>query len=156
MFMLFFICWIVFNQAFTLEIAIFGIVICSAVYLFCCKFMGFSVKKDLFIVKKIPRIFQYVFVLIKEVIKANITLVKLFFVKREKKEPVIVTFKTSLKTDFARALLANAITLTPGTITMSLESDRYTVHCYDKSLASGLNNTVFEELLLKMEGGYEA
>ena len=43
MFIMFFLCWVIFNQAFTLEIAIFGIVISAALYLFCCKFMGFSI-----------------------------------------------------------------------------------------------------------------
>lgn len=32
-------------------------------------------------------------------------------------------------------MLANSITLTPGTITVSLEDDEYVVHCLDKELA---------------------
>lgn len=155
MFILFFACWVIFNQALTLEIALFGIVICSAVYLFCCKFMGFSIKKDIFIAKKIPQILIYILVLLKEVIKANFTLFRIFATKKGKRQPVIVCFHTSLKSGMARALLANAITLTPGTITIALEDDKYTVHCFDKSLAEGLSDTVFERMLSKLERGYE-
>jgi len=156
MFLLLFLCWVIFNQNFTLEIAIFGVVISAAIYLFACKFLDYSIKKDLFIMKKLPLIIQYVFILIWEVLKANVVIFKSFFtLTKEKREPVIVTFHTKLKSNTARTFLANAITLTPGTITMSLEDDKLTVHCFDKSLAKGLNDTIFERKLLKLEEGME-
>ena len=51
----------------------------------------------------------------------------------------------------ARILLANSITLTPGTITVLLEEDEYVVHCLDKSLAEGINSSIFVSMLRKME-----
>ena len=157
MFILFFLCWVIFNQSFTLEIAIFGIVISAAVYLFMCKFMNYSVKKDIFIMKKLPLIIDYVLVLIWEVIKANLVIFKLFFtLKAKDRETAIVHFRTKLKSNTATVFLSNAITLTPGTITMDLRDDCLTVHCYDKSLAEGLNNLVFERKLLKLEEGFDA
>jgi multicomponent Na+:H+ antiporter subunit E len=42
--------------------------------------------------------------------------------------PRIVHFRTRLKYELARALLANAITLTPGTVTLDLEEDHLVVH----------------------------
>lgn len=42
--------------------------------------------------------------------------------------PRIVHFKTRLHSDFARMLLANSITMTPGTITLDLNDDHLTVH----------------------------
>ena len=66
-------------------------------------------------------------------------------------KPVIIHFKTDLKSRTARVLLANSITLTPGTITVSLEDDVYTVHCLDKSLAEGIDSSVFVKLLKKLE-----
>lgn len=155
MFILFFACWVIFNQSFTLEIALFGVVISLALYIFCCKFMGFSIQKDIFIVRKIPLIFAYILILLKEVIKANFVLFRIFATKKGKREPVIISFHTSLKTEMAKALLANAITLTPGTITVKLEGDMYTIHCFDKSLAVGIDDTVFERMLSKLERGYE-
>lgn len=155
MFLLLLLCFIIFNQAFTLEILIFGIIISAGVYLFACKFFDYSVKKDLFIMKKLPGIFMYIFVLLWEVIKANVALFKLFTAKKkEEREPCIVTFHTGLKTRMARVLLANAITLTPGTITVKLKEDEYTIHCFDKSLAKGLDDTIFEKKLKKLEEGF--
>lgn len=156
MLILLFLCWVIFNQAFTLEIAIFGIVLSVLVYAFACRFMDYSVKKDLFILKKLPLIISYIFTLIWEIIKANFVLVKLFFTKKSKREPIIVTFESKLRSRTARVLLSNAITLTPGTITTSLEGHKLTVHCYDKSLAAGLDQTVFEKKLSKLEEGFDA
>ncbi|MBP5660508.1 MAG: Na+/H+ antiporter subunit E [Lachnospiraceae bacterium] len=156
MFILFFICWIVFNQAFTLEIAIFGLVLSAVMLLFICKFMDYSIKKDIVLLKKFPSMIVYALVLLKEIIKANFVLYKLFFLhSKEKREPVMVTFESRLKTRTARVFLANAITLTPGTISVKVKGNKLTVHCYDKSLAAGLNDTVFEKRLLKLEEGWD-
>ena len=48
-------------------------------------------------------------------------------------------------------LLANSITLTPGTITVSVEGNRFCVHCLDWELADGVEDSVFVELLKEME-----
>ncbi|MBN1834772.1 MAG: Na+/H+ antiporter subunit E [Spirochaetales bacterium] len=45
--------------------------------------------------------------------------------------PRIVHFRTRLKYDLARAILANAITLTPGTVTLDLDDDHLIVHWLD-------------------------
>lgn len=155
MFFLLFACWVIFNQSFTLEIAIFGIIISAAVYMFVCKFMDYSVKKDLFILKKIGKIIGYVGTLLWEVLKANVLLFDKFFLHKSLREPVIVKFTTDLKTRSARSILCNSITLTPGTITTNLEGNTITVHCVDKSLAVGLDKSVFEEKLLKLEEGFD-
>ena len=42
--------------------------------------------------------------------------------------PRIVHFRTRLKSDTARVILANSITLTPGTITVDLDDDHLIVH----------------------------
>ena len=72
--------------------------------------------------------------------------------QKEEMEPVIVKFRTKLRTEGARVMLANSITLTPGTITVSLEGDELTVHCLDVSLAEGMEDSAFVKLLEKIEG----
>ena len=86
-----------------------------------------------------------------EIVKANVAIIPRIMTVEEEMEPVIVKFRTNLKTDFTRMLLANSITLTPGTITVSLDDDEYTIHCLDASLAEGLENSEFEKALMKLE-----
>ncbi len=44
--------------------------------------------------------------------------------------PRIVHFRTRLRSDLARMVLSNSITLTPGTITLDLNDDHLTVHWF--------------------------
>lgn len=151
MFLLYFLLWIIFNGAFTLEICVFGLVIAGAIFWFTCKFMDYSVEKERQNLKKIPKFFHYVYVLVKEIVKANVAVIHLILSEKEEVEPVLVSFRSHMKTPSGRAFLANAITLTPGTITVSLEEDEYTVHCLDESLAEGMDDSVFVKLLNELE-----
>ena len=151
MYLIFFLSWIIFNGQITTEILIFGVVIAAAVFWFVCKFMDYSLKKELKLYRSIGFFLWYFLVLLKEIVVANIDVIKRVYTVEETMEPVIVKFKVNLKSDMTRVLLANSITLTPGTITVALEENEYTVHCLDESLAEGLDSSVFVKLLEKYE-----
>lgn len=152
MYLIFFLIWIIFNGQITLEIALFGLAVAGLMYWFICKFLDYSPGTDWQVFRKFFQILHYVFVLVKEIIKANFAVIKMITSSRYEIEPAVVRFKTDLRTTPARILLANSITLTPGTITVSLEEDEYVVHCLDKSLAEGINSSIFVTMLKKMEG----
>ena len=134
-----------------MEIIIFGVVIAAVMLAFMCKFMDYSLKKELNVYKKSFWGLVYIAVLIREIVKANLEIIPRILTIEEEMDPVIVKFRTSLKSDFTKMLLANSITLTPGTITVSLEEDEYTIHCLDTSLAEGLEDSVFEKALKKLD-----
>lgn len=151
MLLLFFLVWVVFNGRLTLEIALFGIAVAGAVFAFVCRFMDYSLKKELHFYKLVPAFVQYLYYLIKEIIVANMTVSRMILTRKERMEPVLVHVHANLKTEMARVILANSITLTPGTITVSLTEDKLLVHCLDKSLSEGMEDSVFVRLLQKME-----
>lgn len=135
-----------------MEIFLFGLVFASVFYAFLCKFFGFSFKKDIGMIKKTGYVIEYLLVLLVEIVKANIVTAGHLLSSKYTVEPVIVKFTTPLKTEKARVILANSITLTPGTITVRLQYDEFTVHCLDKSLAEGISDSIFVKLLMRMEG----
>lgn len=151
MYVIFFVLWIIFNGRITTEIVIFGLVISAALYWFVCKFMDFGPRRELEYLKKSGYLLQYLYHLIKEIIKANFATIKLICSAGRVVEPALIAFETHFKTDTSRFLLANSITLTPGTITVAVEGDRFIVHCLDKTLAEGIESSVFVKLLQKME-----
>ena len=155
MFFVFFLLWVVFNERLTLEIAGFGIVISALLYLFVVKFMDYSPRREWAAIKKIPGALRYGFMLLKEILKANVGVMRFILSPRYEVEPQLVYFRTELKKDVPRVTLANSITLTPGTITVSMEEDKLCVHCLDKSVAEGLEHSDFEQQLLKLEGNDE-
>ncbi len=56
----------------------------------------------------------------------------------DKMDPQLIRFKTKLKSNFARVTFAQSITLTPGTITVSLQNDEMTVYALTQSAAASL------------------
>ncbi len=151
MYLIFFLIWVIFNAQLNWEIAAFGIVISGFMYAFICKFLGYRPKNDLLMLKRIGLVLRYVFVLLTEIIKANFAVIRMIMSSKYVIEPVVVQFQADLKTTPGRVLLANSITLTPGTITVSLEENNYVVHCLDKELAAGINSSIFVTLIQRLE-----
>lgn len=151
MLILFFLAWMIFNGRITLEIVIFGIIVSVAVFAFICKFMNYSIKKELLVYKKFPAFCKYVYILVVEIVKANLAVCRMILTRKEVLEPVLVKVHTDLKSESAKVILANSITLTPGTITVSMTEDTLLVHCLDKSLADGMEDSDFVKMLEDME-----
>jgi len=70
----------------------------------------------------------YVFFFIKELIKSNISLAAIVLSPKLPINPGIVKVRTRLKSPMGRLLLANSITLTPGTLTVELEGEWLYIH----------------------------
>ena len=158
MYILFLILGIIFNGAFTTEIFLFGLGVSLLIYLFACKFMDYSLRSDLEMLKKVGVFFQFMGILLWEIIKANVAMAWMIIIKQEYElHPVIVKYNTSLKSDACKSLLANSITLTPGTITISISANDLIIHAIDESLVFGSDGDfVFEKILKKLEGGAES
>ncbi len=151
MYVLYFVLWVIFNGQITWEICIFGVIIAALLCAFTCKFMGYSIEKELWLYRKLGRLLQYAFVLVIEVVKANLGTVRLILTQKEEIQPVLVSFHSDLQSPLTQTLLANAITLTPGTITVALENGDYMVHCLDESLAEGMDESIFAGLARELE-----
>ena len=151
MFILLLLIWFIFNGKITLEITVLGIILCALIYFFMCRFMDYSVRKDFALIRKSVFFLYYIWILILEIVKANIQVMHFALTDREVVEPVVVEYRTRLKTRRGRVILANSITLTPGTITISLKGDKLVIHCLDQSMAEGMDDMIFEKLLEKME-----
>lgn len=151
MYLVFLFIWIIFNEKLNLEILLFGLVISALVLAFVCRFMDYSLKKELSFYKKIPGMLCYAAVLVKEILLANLKVSRLILSEEEEIEPALVEFQTDMRTPAGKAFYANAITLTPGTITVSLEGDTYLVHCLDESMAEGIADAKMERMLHELE-----
>ena len=151
MFICFFALWVVLNGRWTTEIGVFGLVFAALAYAFTWKYMGYSPKVDFALLLRVPSAVRYGVNLVVEIVKANLAVCYLILTRREVPEPVLVKVHTNLKTETARVILANSITLTPGTITVSLAGQELLVHCLDQSLAEGMEDSEFVRLLEAME-----
>ncbi|WP_237707638.1 Na+/H+ antiporter subunit E [Desulfocurvibacter africanus] len=89
-----------------------------------------------------------------EIVKANVWVFYLVVHPRmgQMIDPVIVRFRSKLRSKLALTLFANSITLTPGTITVSVdERGFFVVHGIDRKSAEGLPG-VMEEKIARIFG----
>ncbi len=153
MFLAFFAVWILFNGRFTLEIALIGLPVAALLYLFCLRFLGLTVRQDLMFCRRAHLFLAYVGLLLWEILRANAAVLRRVLSPRFSPSPVLVTVRPDLRTKLCRVLYANSITLTPGTITVSLEDGVYRIHCLDESFSQDLEDTPMVRLLKRLEAG---
>lgn len=152
MFLLFLLLWIVLNGKITTEVFLLGIALAVPVYLFFCLVMKYSPKKEWKMLRRLPWLFRYIAILLWEIVKANFAVIHLILSAKLEPEPVLFRFRKPLKMDTHKVLLANSITLTPGTITVDVnEKDEYLVHALDKDLAEGIEDSVFVRMIEEVE-----
>ena len=151
MFFVFFFAWIIFNGKFTLELALFGVFFSVILSWFMVKYLDYQIQNEIKIIKKIPLFLQLLAVLVLEIAKANEQLLYWIFSDKYRMEPAMVVFTVDLKKNWTKALLANFITLTPGTITEALEDNVFSVHCLDRDLAEGIEDCAFVRILKRLE-----
>ncbi len=87
------------------------------------------------------RFIAYIPWLLFEIFRANMHVMRLVFHPRmmDLIDPRMVRFQSQLDDEMARFILANSITLTPGTITVYVSIyGKFTVHAIDKASAEGL------------------
>ncbi len=134
--------WLLLTWSVAPQELIVGAVVCLLVALFSARFFIHEKASWLFNpVKLITTLVFWLGVFMVELFKANVDMARRCFTGCKDVNPGIVKIPVNLKSDYAQAALANAITLTPGTITLDIiEEDGktyYYVHWIDVTKPSG-------------------
>jgi multicomponent Na+:H+ antiporter subunit E len=122
-----FVLWLALSSKLDLPELVCGGLVCLIISLFGAHIyskLGFpplSIKMVLFFL-------VYIIVLFWEIIKANFDVAYRVIHPKMPIKPGIVVIKTRLKSDIAKMILANSITLTPGTFTLDVIGDELLIH----------------------------
>lgn len=93
----------------------------------------------------------YVLWLVKEIIKSNIEVIRCIWQKNPAIEPRVIKVKASQKSDLYKVLYANSITMTPGTVTMEIEGDEFTIHALTRSSREGVESGDMDKRVSQLE-----
>jgi multicomponent Na+:H+ antiporter subunit E len=88
--------------------------------------------------------------LIGQVVLSGIHVAKLILHPKLPIATAIVTFRVDLPNPQARVILANAITLTPGTLTILVEGDHFTVHALSPASYEGILDGSMPDKVLRL------
>ena len=97
-----------------------------------------------------PRLPLYIAWLLKEIVKSNIV-IRCIWQSKPDIQPQIIKIKVSQQSDLFKVLYANSITLTPGTVTIEIEDDEFTVHALTRSSREGLESGEMNDRVRSLE-----
>jgi len=101
--------------------------------------------------KKILILLGYAVSLLWQIVLANLQVAKIVLSRKMPLEPAVVTFNPGLRSDLGKTILANSITLTPGTLTIDVKGDVFTVHALTLGAAQAVVEWPLIAWLRKME-----
>lgn len=101
------------------------------------------------------RLMQYFPWLIWQVITSSLQVTKLIWGSTDKLSPSVAKINAKNIPPKRRALYANSITLTPGTLSVDLVDDEITVHALQKSSIEELKQEAMEKKITKIWGEHK-
>lgn len=149
MFVLFFLVWLLLSGEVTAHSCLWGAAASLLMAWFCRRILGYE-RRFIGPAGLWARV-RYLAHLLAEMLRAGFVVMRMIYVRPREIRPKLVRFRTPLRMDRHRALLANSITLTAGTITVEAEGDTLLVHTLDVSLAEGIEDSTFQQRLERLE-----
>jgi multicomponent Na+:H+ antiporter subunit E len=154
LFILSFIFWLLL----TFKVTLPNIIVGMGASIICTLFFGRVFVRNVGKLLQLHRYFWfivYLFVFIWECIKANLDVAYRVLHPAMPIRPGIVKVKTELKSDMAKMLLANSITMTPGTITVDIIDDTLYIHWIyirseDQEVYTGIITGAFEKYIKRI------
>lgn len=101
--------------------------------------------------RKLPKAINFIFFFLKEMLLANMKIAFDILTPRYYMNPTVIAYPLRLKTNFEIMLLANMITLTPGTLSLDISKNRKILYIH--ALYVKDNNT--ETLKQEIKNGFE-
>ena len=99
------------------------------------------------------RFWLYLPWLMKEIFVANVNVARIILHPKLPISPIIVHFRASQETDLGRAIYANSITLTPGTITTGIDGQDFEIHALTYSDVDGREEDEMDRRCCRVERG---
>lgn len=126
--------WLVANASLAFDVIITGVVFSSILAITLSVFAG-SYADIRLTPKALIYYFRYLGVFVWELFLANLNVARIVLSPKIKINPGIVKINTRLKTRTGRLVLANSITLTPGTLVVDIDENALYVHWIDVTSA---------------------
>ena len=150
MFLILLALWLVFAGSVGGADLLLGAVVSGLITLLCTRCMGYDPRRFYGSARKLPALLRYIAYLLREIVRENFDVLR-FIYRRGQPQSMLVRFKSELKSEPLRVLVANSITLTPGTYTVRLEGDEFAVHALDEYFQIDIEHSAFAGMARKVE-----
>lgn len=152
-FVILFLFWVMLSGMFDAFHLFLGVIACAAVTWLSSDLL-FPGGKMLASLRAVVGMVLYLPWLFWQIVVANLQVARIVLHPRmlDLINPQIVRFKTRLKTPFAKVTFGQSITLTPGTITIEISDDEFTVYALTDDSAASLPGEMERRIAAALEG----
>ncbi len=151
LFILLLIFWIVLSFRLDVTTIIIGFLVSGMVVFYNYDLIFNKQEATSLTLRIIWRFFILFIVLIYNIVKSNIEVARIVLSKKMPINPGFETIRNPLKKDLNQAFFANAITLTPGTLTVDMDQDNIVVHGLLKEHIHSLDDSRLEKAFVALE-----
>lgn len=136
--------WMLLNESYTFVTFIWGFIVGLVLLFLLKRFLPGE-----FYIKRFLKILALCLLFIRELLLSNIEIVKLVYKPNLEFEPGIFAYPVTLKKDWEITLLANLITLTPGTLSVAISNDQTKIYIH------AMNINDIEESIYSIKNTFE-
>ena len=151
MFLMLLVFWLIFNGRITLELLLVGSAVSAGLTILWQKIFRATSWAIVPLPRSLGHYIRYIGNLLVEIVRCNFQVLRLTLHPSQEVHPKMVTFHPGLKKESHKVMLANSITLTPGTITVGLQDETICVHGLDASFLEGIQDCDMLHRLKKIE-----
>ncbi len=151
LFVLLLVFWFILSFRLDITIAVIGFMASTLVVMFNYDLIFNRNEATKLTLRTFRKLIVLLFVLVVNIIKSNIEVAKIVLSRKMKIDPGFVKIPNPLKKELNQALFANAITLTPGTLTVDMNQDEIVVHGLIKDSVYDLDGSQLEKAFIAIE-----
>ncbi|MFW0861547.1 MAG: Na+/H+ antiporter subunit E [Dethiobacter sp.] len=146
-----FLFWILITGRFHWQHLLVGAACSYAITLFNYDLLLKPAERSLYHKKTFWKWFVYFCVLVVAIFKSNWDVAKIVLNPKMDISPGFIKYRARVRKPLNRVILANSITLTPGTLTVELEGDIYVVHALTRGNAEDVSEWGMIDRLVEIE-----
>lgn len=151
LFVLLLLFWLILSFQVTVTIAIIGCLVSYFIVIYNYDLLFGPSEASAVTFSFVKKVGILAFVLIWNIVKSNIQVAKIVLSRKMPMDPGFVTIKNPLKKELNQALFANAITLTPGTLTVEMDRNQIIIHSLIKEEGNKLDDSQLEQAFIALE-----
>ena len=144
--------WLILSPEFSIEVILVGSIVSSLVVAYSQNIIFNENEMPLYSLKNIKTFIVFIGILLIEIVKANIDVVKVVLNPALPIQPQFVSVPMTIKNNVNKVIFSNFVTLTPGTLTVDVREDEFIIHALTDGAAEGMVDSILEQYTLKLEG----
>jgi multicomponent Na+:H+ antiporter subunit E len=142
--------WLLWSGFFKPLLLILGAFSCALVLLIAHRMHLFDT--DVFALRFTSRLFKFWIWLGREIVRSSLEVTRAVLSPKLPISPTVAEFESDCKHPVDRAILGNSITLTPGTLTLSIDGQRFTVHALNEQGAQDILDGEMDRRVSELRG----